>query len=173
MKRKTYTIAKQYTEDMAGQDILVFLKTDFKHIGKDANGKKCVVRDDDNYVYAMFPKRSRGGKGVPSCEAYVKPHGSILTWKDKLAAVEASELDALSEDIPASWEEYSDLLTKLVLDHTVGDGVIVIEDATTWQKMGAARKRLYAQTMREIIDGTVGTEERERCGTVYPLALEN
>lgn len=167
----SYKIVKNYTPDMDGKDVLVFLKTNFQHIGTDARGKRCVVMDDDNYVYAMFPKRNLRREGdIPSCESYVKPEGDILTWRDKLGRVETCELDALAEDVPATWDEFSDLLTKLVVDNTVGDGVIVIEDAGTWQRLGAARRKLYRKQMGELVDGLPG-RPGERTGQVYPLAM--
>ena len=147
----SYKIVKEYTPEVEGKDYVVFCKTNFQT--PELNAKGNVVRwkqDADNYVYALFPNRK--GRGMMS-ESYVKPQGDILTWKDKLRKTETMELDALSEDLPATWEEFSDLLTKLVVDHTVADGCIVIEDAGTWQKLRAARKRLLRKQLEEVMEG--------------------
>lgn len=169
----SFKMEEKYTAAMADKDVLVFLKTNFCHNGYDAKGKKRKIRDKDNFVYAMFPNRNMRRHGIPSCESYVKPEGHILSWKDKLPKTETCELDALTEDIPASWEEYSDLLTKLVVDHTVGEGVVVIEDASTWQKLGEARRKQYRKQLGEIIEEGVRKDKRdiERRGEVYPLAI--
>ena len=160
---KGWSLAKKYTQEMADRDILVFLKTNFQHIGKDEHGKRCVITDEGNYVYAMFPNRKMRNKGIPACESYMKPEGDILTWRDKLPKVETSELDALSEDVPATWDEYTDLLTQMVKEGTVCDGVIAIEDATSWQRLGAARKKAYRKMLGDIIDGKEESSE-------HPLA---
>ena len=149
----SYKIVGRYTPDMADKDVIVFLKTNFQSPILNDKGKVVKwVRDADNYVYGMFPHRRMGKQGM-TAETYVKPEGSILTWRDKLRVTETMELDALSEDLPASWEEYSDLLTKLVVDHTVGDGVIVIEDAATWQKVNDSRKRVLRKQMEDVLKG--------------------
>lgn len=156
---------------MADKDYLVFLKTNFQSPVLNAKGNIVKwTQDADNYVYGLFPNRKR--RGMMS-ESYVKPQGEILSWKDKLRPTDAMELDALSEDLPATWEEFSDLLTKLRIDGEVEDGVIVIEDAATWQKLGAARKRLLRKQMEDCIEGTVGRElppDAPICDP-YPLAM--
>lgn len=164
----SFKIEEKYTPEMEDKDILVFLKTNFFTVGTTKHGKKCAIPDKSNYVYGFFPKR-KATKGGTSCESYVKPEGDILTWKDKLNKGSTLELDALSEDIPASWEEYSDLLAELVRTHKVGDDTIVIEDATTWQKLNAARKRFLRKQMEEVVKFN---ESRNvaRQGQVYPLA---
>lgn len=146
----------KYTPDMEGKDYVVFLKTNF--LTPVLNAKGNVVRwerDADNYVYGIFPNRKTSKKGMMA-ESYVKPKGEILTWKDKLKKTDTMELDALSEDLPATWDEFSDLLTKLVVDHTVDNGVVVIEDAATWQKLNAARRKVLRKEMDSVMDGVVG-----------------
>lgn len=166
----SYKIVKEFTADMADKDYVVFLKTNFQTPVLNAKGN--VVRwtqDADNYVYGIFPNRK--SRGMMS-ESYVKPEGDILTWKDKLRKTDTMELDALSEDLPATWLEFSDLLTKLVIDHTVEDGTVVIEDAGTWQKLRAARKRLLRKEMDEVMQGGgyAETAETPICDP-YPLAM--
>lgn len=169
----SFKMEEKYTPAMADRDVLVFLKTNFCHIGDDAKGRRRKIMDKDNYVYAMFPNRQMRSRGIPSCESYVKPEGNILSWKNKLPKTETCELDALSEDVPATWDEYSDLLTKLVVDNTVREGVIVIEDASTWQKLGEARRKLYRRQLGDIIEEGVRKDKPdcERRGEVYPLAI--
>lgn len=169
----SYKMVEQYTADMEEKDVLLFLKTDFQHVGTDANGKRCVIADKDNYIYAIFPNRKVNKDGT-RCECYVKPEGSILSWKWKLRTGETLELDALTVDVPASWEEYSDLLTKLVVDGVLGDDVIVVEDAGSWQKMNGARKRALKKQIDEIIGEGIPKDSshgRVRQGTVYPLVF--
>lgn len=169
-EKMEYEIVEGYTPEIEDKDYVVFLKTDFQTPVLNEKGK--VVRwtqDADNYIYAIFPNRKGSGMMVDS---YVKPQGDILTWKDKLRKTGTMEYDALSEDLPATWDEFSDLLTKLVIDHTVGDGCIVIEDATTWQKLRAARKRLLRKQMDEVMDGggVKATADTPVCDP-YPLAF--
>lgn len=166
----SYKFVHEYTPDVEGKDYVVFCKTNFQ--SPVLNEKGHVVRwtqDADNYVYALFPNRR--GKGLMS-ESYVKPEGEITCWKDKLRKTDTMELDALTQDLPATWEEFSDLLTKLVIDHTVSDGCIVIEDATTWQKLRAARKRMLRKQMDEVMQGGGLPEDAETpiCDP-HPLAM--
>ena len=169
----SYKIVKQYTPELETKDYIVFLKTNFQ--SPVLNEKGNIVRweqDGDNYVYGVFPNRKTNKSGLMN-ESYVKPQGEITSWKDKLRKTETMELDALSEDLPATWEEFSDLLTKLVLDNTVGDGVIVIEDAATWQKLRSARKRLLRKEMDAVVDGK-GEKEKSAFTPIcdpYPLAI--
>ena len=60
-------------------------------------------------------------------------------------------------------------MAELVRTHKVGDDTIVIEDATTWQKLNAARKRFLRKQMEEVVKFN---ESRNvaRQGQVYPLA---
>lgn len=166
-----YEIAKKFTPEMEGKDYVVFLKTNFQSPILNEKGNICGWRQDaDNYTYAIFPNR-RISKTSMMSESYVKPEGSITCWKDKLPKDQTMELDALTQDLPATWDEFSDLLTKLVSDHTVRDGVIVIEDAATWQKMSAARRKLLRKEFEEsIAEDDGGTNDR--FGTIYPL-VEN
>lgn len=169
----SYKMVEQYTADMAEKDVLVFMKTDFQHVGTDAKGKRCVIADNDNYVYAIFPNRKVNKDGT-RCECYLKPEGNILSWKGKLKPSETLELDALAVDVPAAWDEYSDLLTKMVVDGLLGDSVIVVEDAGSWQKMGGARKRALKKQIDEIIGEGIpkdSSHNKVRRGTVYPLVF--
>lgn len=169
----SYKIVKEFSPEFEDKDYVVFLKTNFQSPVLNAKGN--VVRwvmDEDNYVYGLFPNRKT--KGMMS-ESYVKPRGEITKWKDKLNRTETMELDALSEDLPATWEEFSDLLTKMVVDHTVGDGVIVIEDATTWQKLRAARKRLLRKQIEGVMECGVPDSEVAKDAPIcdpYPLAFD-
>ena len=162
-----YRVVDGYTPDIEKKDYIVFLKTNFQSPILNARGK--VVRwvmDDDNYLYGIFPNRKT--RGMMS-ESYMKPSGDVKTWKDKLPMVETMELDALSEDLPASWEEFSDLLDKLVADHTVDDGVIVIKDATTWQKLRAARKRILRKELEDVVESCVEEPPDTPICDPYPL----
>lgn len=166
----SFKMIHEYTPEVEDKDYVVFCKTNFQSPVLNARGK--VVRwtqDADNYVYALFPNRRRGGM---MSESYVKPQGEILTWKDKLRPTDAMELDAMSEDLPATWDEFSDLLTKLVVDNTVSNGCVVIEDATTWQKLRAARKRLLRKQMDDVMQGGgyAETADTPICDP-YPLAM--
>ena len=156
-----YKFINEYTPEVEDKDYIVFLKTNFQTPVLNAKGN--VVRweqDADNYVYGLFPNRKMNKTGM-MLEGYVKPEGDITTWADKLPKTDTMEIDALSEDLPASEAEFSDLLAKLVADHTVDDGVIVIKDATTWQKLRAARKRILRKQLDDIInwDGDEGLND--------------
>ena len=169
----SYKMIAQYTPEIEDKDYIVFLKTNFQSPILNEKGHVVKwVQDKDNYVYGAFPNRKTSKNGM-LVESYVKPEGGILSWKDKLRVTETMELDALSEDLPASWNEFSDLLTKLVVDHTVGDGVVVIEDATTWQKLRSARKRLLRKQMDAVMDNAGTPDSEVSAGTPicdpYPL----
>ena len=169
----SYKIVDKFTTAFESEDYVVFLKTNFQSPVLNERGN--VVRwtqDADNYVYGIFPNRKVSKKGMMS-EGYVKPRGNILTWKDKLRVTDTMEYDALSEDLPATWEEFSDLLTKLVIDHIVGDNTIVIENAESWQKLGAARRKILRKKMEEVVDGVVGRKADPDAPVLdpYPLAM--
>ena len=171
--KMSYKIVAEYTPEVEDKDYVVFCKTNFQTPVLNARGK--VVRwtqDADNYVYALFPNRRMHGSELIA-ESYVKPHGEILSWKDKLRPVDTMELDAMTVDLPATWEEVSDLLTKLVVDHTVSDGCVVIEDATTWQKLRVARRKLLRARMDEVLNAECGNKEDADTPICdpYPLAI--
>ena len=169
----SYKMIEKYTPEVEDKDYVVFLKTNFQSPVLNAKGNVVKwVQDKDNYVYGIFPNRQTSKNGM-MVESYVKPEGHILTWKDKLKKTDTMELDALSQDLPATWDEFSDLLTKLVVDHTVDDGVIVIEDAATWQKLRSARKRLLRKEMDAVVEGK-GEKEKSAFTPIcdpYPLAI--
>lgn len=148
----SFRMEEQYTADMEHKDYCVFLKTDFKEPVYNANGTVVGSKlTDENYVYAIFPNRHPSrNKTSMMCESYAKPKGDVKTWSEKLERIDTLELDALSEDKPATFEEFGDLLIKLAADNTLRDGTIVIEDATAWQKLGSARKRLYRQQIEDL-----------------------
>lgn len=169
-----YKKVEKYTPAMEKADYIVFLKTDFKDPILNAKGK--VVgwkRTPDNYVYGIFPNRRTTRTGM-MCASYAAPDNQdVRTWKDKLPLIETTELDALAEDVPATKEEFSALLEKLVRDRTVSDGVIVIEDASTWQKLGAARRRVYRRQIEDIISPQNHAKENYSPSypTIYSLAM--
>ena len=145
-------IVEQFTPALETEDYVVFLKTNFQSPILNAKGN--VVKwkqDDDNYVYGMFPNRKTTKNGMMA-ESYMKPQGKVMTWKDKLEKFDTMELDALSEDLPASWDEFQELLSKMVAENTIGGNTIVIRDAATWQKLRAARKRLLRKQMDAVLD---------------------
>lgn len=167
----SFKVVEKFTADMEDKDYVVFLKTNFQSPILNAKGKICGWKQDaDNYTYALFPNRRESKKSMMS-ESYVKPEGEITCWKDKLPKAGTMELDAMTEDLPATWEEFSDLLTKLAVDNRLADGTIVIEDAATWQKLRSARKRLLRKEFEERCAPHKGTESREDSYFhQYPLA---